>query len=933
MPPGPTGMPMPTMGQPQAAPQSNLPSDVKKWRRDDYYQARREGDPRLKDAVKYLGKKFSLKSTNNAKTADQAGTLLVRLLKGNLPKPAAAEGAAAAGTSSASPGMPSSAMPSSPDMPSSAMPSPGMSPSSTPPPSMGPPSPSPDMGYSGYPGMPGSGMGEGQVKPLAPDTLKAIVEALAVNGGKVAKEALSGVLAGTVTSDSDSVATHAALECLLKYRTAESEATLLTAITAPDSIRPKPKTDAKQPATGSTQPAGAYMPPDPTMNPPAMGPQPGMTPTDSSSSYPGMPSPMYPGMGMPGGMQGKLSAADLQTLALAVASPTATEGFRVQVASALAGKKPAAEFRGALQRFLLAPNPENLAAQFVLLRSDAIDAAAKATIGSYLTTFSSQALVALLGIPIQSLKRYEGAAQAPGAAAGYPGPTSAMPYSGAAGASPPASPMPPPEASVMGPDPSSSSPYPGMAGYPGMGPSSGTGAPQGLSVLDLAKQYAKDPDLAYRVGGHLWGKEFVGLMTSQLDGVQSLASGAPQVVLATTIPTDEIRAKLYQSLEMRWREGPAALVAAGLAGAVVSDPGLLAIVKSLPRRDVDQDRLTPLQQRSRERRSGQGGAAGAGGDAGFGQPGQPGTDDAKSRKTKFGAKKAKGGQAPPADAAAPLPGPPMAGPPDGSQPMPGQPMPGQGLPGQQGGKSAEYLWMDVSELLVRAMCEQYAAAAKAAAQKGLTVDEDSRPIELPAKANVTAEYHLDWPKGLAQPNALSGVSPDAMTVHYVRLEQESSPVKIFAYFKRQIIRPVEHPATTGYWMESFRPLPRSDRKLSVDILVTRKEAAAKTQAGAQGAPAAGGYPAPAGMPSSSGPYGAGAPAGAQQPGQRDRSTDWAQKNEVSELVVEILTVEVKSPSPIAERPGADEGEEPEPEKAGASEKTPGKAKSKATTIE
>lgn len=435
---------------------------------------------------------------------------------------------------------------------------------------------------------------------------------------------------------------------------------------------------------------------------------------------------------------------------------------------------------------------------------------------------------------------------------------------------------------------------PGVPGYPEMGPGS-SGSPQGISALELAKQYAKDPDLAYRVGSQLWGGDFVGLVTTQLDEVQSLASGASKVVLASTIPADAVRAKLYESLEKHWQEGPAALQAAGLGGAVLNDPGLLAILKSLPRRDANQDRLTPLQMRSRERRSSQGGA---GGDAGAGSG-----DDAKSRK-KFGAKKPKTGQAGT----------------ESSGSAAGLPTSGPGAPGPQGGKSADYLWMDASESLARAMCEQYAAAAKAAAEKGIKIDEESRPIEVPATANVTAEYHLDWPKGLAQPDALSGASPGATTVHYLRLEQESSPVKIFGYFKRRIMRPAEHPATKGYWMESYRPLPKSDRKLSVDVFVTRKADLAAKQpaaAGMPGSPDAAASPLPVAPPSST-PDGS----GGQQPGQRERS-EWAAKNEVSELVIEILTVEVKSPSPPAERA--------EDEEEGGSEKTPGKSKTR--TIE
>jgi len=887
----PPGLPGPATGQTQAPAQSSLPADVKAWRRDHYYEARRVGDPRLKEAVTFLGKKFSLKATGNEKSADQAATLLLKVLKGDLP-PQEAAAPASSGASYAPPGMPSSSSPST-EPSSGSVPPPGVPSGPTPPPDMSTPPPGMPM-ESGYPGMPGGGVGVGQVKPLDADTIKAVVGALWVNGGKVAKESLAGILAGTVASDSDVAATKAVLESLLESGTPASEAALLTAITQPDSIRPKPKTGTS-PSTGIAPPSGEPVssPDSSSMSPPSMTPPPPM-PSD-----PAMMSSGYPGMG---GMQGgKLSAADLQTLALAVAKPIAKQEFRVKLATALTEKRTAEEFRGALLRFLLDPNPENLAAQFLLLKGDAIDAAAKATIGSYLTTYSSQALASLLGVPTLSLKGSQGVA------AGFPGPMSGMPPSGpdAAMSSPPSI-VPPTDASAP-PSMPPSSPYPGTSEYPGMG-SGSTGASQGISIIELAKQYAKDPELAYRVGSQLWGGDFVALVTSQLDEIPSLGAGASKIVLASTMPTDAVRAKLYEAIQKHWQEGPAALQAAGLGGAVLNDPGLLAIFKSLPRRDVSQDRLTPLQMRARERRSSQG----AGGDPGAGG-GQPGADDTKGRK-KFGAKKPKVGEAA-AEPAAPAAG----------QPISGQPMPGQGAPGPQSGKSAEYLWMNASESLARAMCEQYAAAAKAAAEKGISVDQKSRPIELPAAANVTAEYHLDWPKGLAQPDGLSGASPSAMTVHYVRLEQESSPVKIFGYFKRRIMRPVEHPATTGYWMESFRPLPKSDRKLSVDVLVTRKADLVAKQPGAAATPGALGMPGAPGAPdagagpASSGPYGA----AGQQPGQRQQ-TEWAEKNEVSELVVEILTVEVKSPSPPEERPDADDEE-------GGSEKTPGKSKSR--TIE
>jgi len=965
MPPGYPGMP--GMGQPQAPAKSNLPDDVSQWKRNEYYQARREGHPKLKDAVKLLGENFALKKTNDAKKADQAATLLVRLLAGELPKPEAPAAQSAAGSpmdSSSSAG------------PMMGGPPPGMM-GGPPPGMMGGPPPG-TMG--GYPGMPG-GMGAGgeQIKPLDPGTITAIVDALAINGGKVAKKALADILAGTQKSDNDSVATRAALETLVKHPEPESETTLFKAITDPESFRPKPKSAKEQP--GGALPTG--IPP----GYPGMpgGPAAPGAPADSSSAtapsadtgippgYPGAPADSsgasnsagpYPGTegmmgpGYPGGMmdaaQTKLGPAQFQSLALAVATPGATEEFRLKLANALG--ETAAEYRPPLIKFLLQPNPENLAAQFVLLKGDAANAAAKFTIGSYLTTYSSQALCALLGIPTESLKVHRARASgatAGGTTPGYPGmgamtpgaavspdmSSSAMPAdplnpgapADSAGGPPPGMPGGPPPGMPGGPppgmpggppsDPSAGTPggypgmpggYPGMpGGYPGMpgapGGTSGPGA--SLSVVELAKQYAKNPDLAYRVARQLWGSVFLPLALEKLDALPSIQKGAAEVMLASTVPLDSVRARLHQVLMKHHAEGPKALEAAGLGGMVITDPGLLVVVKALPRKDLEPEKLTALQRYRR----------GAGQGAGVTTP--PGQDP---KKAKAVPKKGRGGKPLPGEGGSGIPGTPPPG-----NPLPGDEGSGTFSGGQQTGQGAEYQWMDASEKLARAMCEWFAAAAAEAAKRGVEVSEDVRPIEIPASANVVAEYHFSWPKDLAKPDGLAGVSPDPMMVHYIRMEQKTSPRKVFAYFRtgNRIFRPAEHPVANGFWMESFRPVPNTDRQRSVDIFVTKKELAAKEKpspepGGMPGIGGPGGYP---GMPGPgegmSGPPGVPGPGG-MQPGQRDA----ADKDEVSDLIVEILAVEVKSPAPMPDR-ASDKGDEKQ--ESGA----PTKGKSKVTTVE
>jgi len=776
--------------------------------------------------------------------------------------------------------------------------------------------------------MPGGGARADQLKPLDADTIKLIVAALSVNGGTVAKKALDEVLRGTLKNDNDPVATQSMLESLVRYRAGEAEEILLAAIVTPESLRPAPK-EAKPSATGAPMgPPGMGMPPGgPSMPMPAPGmpapgmPAPGMPAPGMSSGYP-MPSPSmssgypgmggYMGMGM-GGSQAKVTAAQLQSMALVVAAPMATEKFRIQLANALTEKKTDDPYRGPLAQFLLQPNPENLAAQFILLKGTAIDAAAKAIIYSYLTTYSSQALCVILGIPSPALKETIAQGRAAGPAAGYPPTGTGMPMSGYPGPSstsgmPPsgATPYPgmPPPGGGANPNPTGmpmsrpmGPPGPGtgpsttgmpMGMYPGMGPSSSARTASPLSVLDLAKQYAQNPELAYRVGKQLWSDQTVALVNTRLEGVQSLRDGAAEILMAGTVPTDAIRAKLYETLRAKWEEGSKSLESAGLGGAVITDPGFLTVLKSLPRKDQKPETVTALQ---RSRRDG-------------------------------ASKGARGGSS-----TTPSPGRPTAGPSG----------PGQPGAGQQSGQTPDFQWMDACELLTRAMCEQFAAAAKDAAAKGVTVAESTRPVEIPPSANVTAEYHLDWPKGLSQPGGLAGVSPDPMTIHYIRMEQKSSPTKIFGYFRRRVFRPEEHPVSKGFWMESFRPVPKTDRQLSVDILVTRKEDIAEKPASGQGAttsmpgmpPGMPGRPA-GGPPTMSSPMPTGGPpgsgtAGKKQAAQRER----AEKEEVGDLIVEILTVEVKSPAP----PAHDAGDEDQGESS-SKKTTPGsKGSSKSTVIE
>jgi len=224
----------------------------------------------------------------------------------------------------------------------------------------------------------------------------------------------------------------------------------------------------------------------------------------------------------------------------------------------------------------------------------------------------------------------------------------------------------------------------------------------------------------------------------------------------------------------------------------------------------------------------------------------------------------------------------------------------------------EYAWMAASEDLVRAMCDQFMIAGRPRRGIGSAPADvsEGRPIEIPGGTQITllSEYHFEWPKSLADPGKLSGIPLDAMIVHYVRIQGESTPSKVLSYFKRKLGGPAEHPADVGYWLESVRNVQDTDRRRSIDVLITRREErdtskAARPGSGNPASPYSSmpGY-APQGRPADSddgpgrAPYGShpGSSGSARRPGQPGEKPD---KDVTGDLIIEVLSVEIKNPAP------------------------------------
>ena len=786
-------------------------------------------------------------------------------------------------------------------------------------------------GMGGMGGMGGPGQTAPQVaRPLEPAAIAAILEALAVNASRPAKKTIDEVLAGTFKSDSDRDAAGAAVATLLSHPSPESREKFLTVLITPEKFRPNPTGQGQ--TTGSGSAAGGYSGaaggtssayagsgsgPPPGYSGSGSGPPAGYMGSGSGppagySGSGGGPPPGYGSSGYSGGYgggyrgesQAKLTASELQAKAVELLDRLASEELRAEVARRLVDPKTPPAVRGLVSRPLLAPNPKNVAAQVVFHTSSLVDANTHGMIERLLTKHSSDTLAMILGVPFQATltegpgrgggygqsgrgsgSGYAGGSGMPATYQGGGGPppgyqgTSAppgagggntMPYAGGsnsgmtppggqgttpyAGQQPAGGMMPPGTAMGMG--------QAGMTGVPGAGIGL---APPGLGAMP----FGLDPDQPFRVAQQLWGKQLATAIEGQLEQVGSLQEGASRVLLASTVPTDAVRAKLFQTLRRCWQEGPRGLEDAGLGTSLLSDPGFLVVMKALPRKDPPSQEGPKKSHRNSRRQAGNQG--GPGGPGGSGQPYGPGGDGG-----------ARG--------------------------------PGQAQPKDKEVDKPEYNWMGACESLARAMCDQYATVDKL--PRGLRRNSggdvtEKRPVEIPASITPAAEYRFEWPQGVSSAKTkLAGVPLDPMTVYYARLNVSSAPAKVLAYYRRQLGGRPDRQADVGYWLESVHKAEDSDRQMSIDVLVCRKEERGGNRAARPGSGGPGGYGPygpgmggsgggsgygpPPGMGGSGGapPYGSGGAAG-----RGAAAVEKAEKKDAPvDLIVEILAVEINSPA-------------------------------------
>ncbi len=279
-----------------------------------------------------------------------------------------------------------------------------------------------------------------------------------------------------------------------------------------------------------------------------------------------------------------------------------------------------------------------------------------------------------------------------------------------------------------------------------------------------------DPELPFRLARRLWSAEPVAFLETRLGEVGSLEETASLIALAATIPVDSTRAALYKTLHANWKDGPGGLNQTGLVDRLISDPGFLILVKTLPREEAGTNVRGPTPPKTKRAR-----------------------------------------------------------PPTRPKPTPFQPKKTDTEAARQQPETAKRDWMTVSRDLVLTWCERFRAAAEVQTETARRLGRrpgEAASADLPVKlhkgARVVAEYRVDWP-GNAEAE-LSGVTPGPMQIHYIRTEERAKPLTVLGYYRRQLkSRSTAHTIDNGAWIESLRAVPQTDQQRSIDIVFTARE--------------------------------------------------------------------------------------------------------------
>ncbi len=123
-----------------------------------------------------------------------------------------------------------------------------------------------------------------------------------------------------------------------------------------------------------------------------------------------------------------------------------------------------------------------------------------------------------------------------------------------------------------------------MAGYDGYGASPQEAQPTSITVGNSSfSKINVSPDAVSSAAIALWSPGTADSVSKVLADAGDLSSAVEALTLATNIPSDTVRRAVYDLFSRTYDQGANDLVSSGLLSTIGHDPGLLCVLKTLPR--------------------------------------------------------------------------------------------------------------------------------------------------------------------------------------------------------------------------------------------------------------------------------------------------------------------------------------------------------------
>jgi hypothetical protein len=289
---------------------------------------------------------------------------------------------------------------------------------------------------------------------------------------------------------------------------------------------------------------------------------------------------------------------------------------------------------------------------------------------------------------------------------------------------------------------------------------------------------------ACRAADELWRADFIDRLAGRLGELDGPSEAPDLFALATCLPCEALRPVVRKQLFDNWTDGEELVRAAQFTPSAMRDPGMLLVLKSLPRENA-QSRPLPaprgnnpqMPRLAKERKA----------KAAWTSAVQTLTTtlmrrcDIAGQVTELAAKRAS-----PASAAQPV-------------------------------ESVA----DLDRLL--GARKQGVSAASEQSPPGSEETQSSLasqlPLDLPVSGTIESQFHLHWPEQL-EGRVTAATGP--LAIHYARLSLHDQGQRTVAFFARQMQGAKEHKLENGRWLD-VATRPTEGKLRSVDVKVTRKK--------------------------------------------------------------------------------------------------------------